>query len=40
MITARRASFHRCPGVTNEVSSVYQERIDDRIKFFPCAVQR
>jgi hypothetical protein len=39
-IAARGESFNRCPGFTYEVSSVYQERIDDRIKFFTYAVQR
>jgi hypothetical protein len=39
-IDARKESFKRYPGFTYEVSSVYQERIDDRIKFFTYAVQR
>jgi hypothetical protein len=39
-IEARQESFKRCPGFTYEVSSVYQERIDDRIKFFTYAVRR
>ena len=39
-IIAPRDSLYRCPGFTYEVSSVYQERIDDRIKFLTYAVQR
>jgi hypothetical protein len=32
--------LHGRPGVIYQVSSVYQERIDDRIKFLTYAVQR
>ena len=35
-----KGSFNRFPGFTYEVQGVYQERIDDRIKFYTCAVRR
>jgi ornithine decarboxylase len=37
---AFQESFNRFPGFNYEVQGVYQERIDDRIKFFTYAVQR
>ena len=35
-----KGSFNRFPGFNYEVQGVYQERIDDRIKFFTYAVRR
>jgi arginine/lysine/ornithine decarboxylase len=37
---AFQESFNRFPGFNYEVQGVYQERIDDRIKFFTYAVRR
>ena len=37
---AFRESFNRFPGFNYEVQSVFQERINDRIKFYTYAVQR
>jgi ornithine decarboxylase len=31
-------SFNRFPGFNHEVQGVFQERINDRIEFFTCAV--
>ena len=37
---AFQESFNRFPGFNYEVQGVYQERIDDRIKFYTYAVRR
>jgi Orn/Lys/Arg decarboxylase, C-terminal domain len=36
---AFQESFNRFPGFNYEVQGVYQERIDDRIKFYTYAVR-
>jgi ornithine decarboxylase len=39
-VTGRPQSFNRFPGFHHEAQGVYQERIDDRIKFHTYAVRR